>query len=680
MIKKFKVIGLILLIVIPVFSFEYPFLNFDEMLFLTPFSHYSSIEGLRNKNSFNLDFNGINIINPITGEKFLSPSLSLIDDLQYNDDYYNFYRINSEIGKRSKIGFFRNGFSLKSENTINIVNSLYINYYKNNFTSSFIISNYGNSYTHYKDFSIGPGIESFLKWESDNLIFNFYLNYKKSDNSTYPINELETSQPVEFSDSAKASSSKKFIGITLNYHKKTEIIEYKILSSLSYGSSSRQGENSSSAFFDSEDMLWDKNYPHIFKNGFLSFKNIFSFLRKTSNNSKIKFSFKADYTNSSEMYNLPLGGIIYDDNLKLVNYGYDFKATELNLSPAIYIVLGGTKKLTTEIKAAYNMYLYSIEKYSNNINLGSFDYLFKIFYNGQSIKSSIGYSSFSKPLNLIKLMYLSNNFTPYMIFKLHNNNWEQTGSISTLTYTYDESKKFNKINKFNLKTEYQINNDFTIILSALFSKMKYFWDKSYNTDKKEFIIGAVKSSDNILFIPERKYMGFNLSINKTFDSGFLYSGVTYMINKGNYNNDFNSIVSSYLYSNLFLDKNVQGKFAENFNLSYGNGLKFYLYSEINIINNLDLNIYFVHMPPINMINYKIGDSSMALIPDTLENSSKSLNLLSLELGYKTGKMGFFIGLKNILNSTPIIIKNGIDNTPLLKYQGFSSIIGINYNY
>ncbi len=678
MIKKLRVVGLILLAIAPIFSFEYPFLNFNEMLFLTPFSHYSSIEGLRNNNSFNLSFNEIDIINPITGEKFITPSLSLLDDLQYNDDYYNLYKINSEIDKQNKIGFFRDGFSLKSENTTNITNSLYLNYYNNSFTSSLIISNYGNSYTHFKDLYIGPGIETFLKWKSDYLTFDFYLNFKNSDNSIYPINELEPSSPVKFSDSAKASSSKKFIGAFLKYKKKNGNSEYQISTSLSYGSFSQEGQNSSPSLFDSDKTLWDNNYPRFHDNGFLSLKNSLLFSQNSSDTLKIIFSFKTNYTNASETFKLPSDGIVYDNNLKITNYGYGFEGTELNLSPEIRLIFGKAKKIRTEIRTAYNMYIYNIKNFSDKIGLNSFDYLFKISYNSQLIKSSIGYSSFSKPLNIIKLMYLSNKFTPYVLFQLQDNNWEKTDSISVLTYNYDNSKKFNRINRIKFKTEYQVNDSSAITFSALFSTMQYFWDKRYNKNKTAYIIGEIKESDNILITPKRQYTGFNLSINKSFNNGLFYSGITYMINKGNYNNEFNSILSSYIYSNLFLNKNIQEKFTEDYKLAYGNGLKFYLYSEIDIMDNLNLNIYFVHMPPINMTDYEIGDSSTSLIPVSLEINSKSLNLLAVGLNYQTGKMEFFIGLKNILNSTPVLLKNGIDNLPLLKYPGFSSVIGINY--
>ena len=177
--RKFLIVFIFLFIVIPLLSFEIPFLNINEMISLTPYSHFSSIEGFRNNNSFYLYFNDISLTNPITGDIFLTPSLFLSDKLNSKEGCYNIFNIKTERKSNNNTGFFRDGFSLKSERETNIINSLYFNYSKEKLNSMFIISNYGNTYTHFKDSFIGPGIEGFLNWKSGNIIFNLYMNFKK---------------------------------------------------------------------------------------------------------------------------------------------------------------------------------------------------------------------------------------------------------------------------------------------------------------------------------------------------------------------------------------------------------------------------------------------------------------------------------------------------------------------
>ncbi len=693
--KRMIIVFILLIMIMPLHSFEFGFINFEEMIYLSPFSHYSSIEGLREKNSFELNFNGISLINPITGETFITPSSLLLNKIELNNDFTEKIDIFSDNGNKNSLGFIRDGFSLKSEKTTDITNSLYLNYGKNKFHSLFIISNYGNTYTHFKDSFIGPGIETYLNWKQKNLNLNFYMNLKKNNDSVYPLDEIEQSEPIKFSDDAKASSFKKFIGGALNYLKKTRRFSINLLSSFSYGSYSQKGKNSSYSSFDSENSLWGKNYPRNFETGFFNFKNHFYFTKKDKNIA-LKFSLKFDYTSANNSFGLPENGIIYDESLKVDNYGYDFSIHNLNILPSIDFKIGGDKGFFVETIIGYNMFHYNIKKHGENINfdstdysdksgtktinLSSFDYTGIISYKGEQIDVSAAYSSFSKPLNLIKLMYLSNNFTPYFLYSLEEGEWRFQNSILSSPYFFNESKKFNRISRLKFNIKYQNEDNLTLGFSVVSDKMNCFWDRRYSSENiNTFIVGMIEKNDDILFSPERKYTGINFSVKKSFEKDFLNAGITYMISKGNYNNEFNSVLSNYAYSNLFLESSVQQKFIENYKLTYGNGLKIYFYSNIFVSENINLKLYFVHMPPLNMIDYKIGSSSFGILPDSVENTSKSLNLLSLGLGYKSGKIKFFIGLKNILNSTPVMFKNGVDNTPLIKYPGFSTFIGINYS-
>ncbi len=102
---------------------------------------------------------------------------------------------------------------------------------------------------------------------------------------------------------------------------------------------------------------------------------------------------------------------------------------------------------------------------------------------------------------------------------------------------------------------------------------------------------------------------------------------------------------------LYIDPNLQETVKDNFDLTFGNGIKFYSKINYTFSKKLKGEIAFIHFPPIKFFKYKDSVSLIGVIP-VERMSSENYNNLSLGFKYEYKKIKIFLYAKNLLNSTP----------------------------
>ncbi len=671
------------------FSGDFPW-NFEELLFLTPFSHYESIEGERAGN-FLLDFEGINLTSPIDGSPFLIPSPHLFSDLKSNTLFSPEFYI-SENKSSGKIGFYRDGLSLKSGETTDIRNSLF---YSNNISEKIFFNvsvlNSGNSYYHYDNVFHGPAAELFMKYRGENSVLNFYSFFSKTNDSSLELDELEPPQKVKFKDDAFASHTKLFTGFSYTYDNST----LKFSSKLSYGLKNQDGEKNGIALFDSETNSWSGNFPFAVSSSFLTIKNSISLNLSNEDNFKLFPSLNFEYLSGKTKREISGEGIIYDNSIKISGYGYELNSSLIRISPEVHFSKGLREdSISFTLKIGYELLWYPGGATGESIFLNSPEILSKIDFKAEKIKGMIGISYYSTPITLAKLFPLSNNFFNYKISFFENGIWNDIEITPNLKYHYDNSSSYNRTKKAFFSLSYGDKNS-KITFNSVLSKTSDFWDRmdtssSYIREGELFIktnngesinIGTPsKEKDNILFSPERTFLGLNLNLLLNSESLKFIAGVTYMKTTGTYDNQYVSILGGYgSNSIIFLSPNIQNRLIDNFDLTFGNGIK--LYSRVKYIfsENLIAELFFVHLPPVNYFTYTSSISSIGYVPDSREKSTP-YNNLSIGFDYSLTKIKVYLYVKNILNSTAPLLFPVNDSSEFLKTTtGMGLFVGLVYS-
>ncbi len=671
------------------FSGDFPW-NFEELLFLTLFSHYESIGGERAGN-FLLDFEGINLTSPIDGSPFLIPSLHLFSDLKSDTFFSPEFHISENKSVR-EIGFYRDGLLLKSGETTDIRNSLF---YSNNISEKIFfnvsIFNLGNSHYHYDNVFHGPAAEFFMKYRGENSVLNFYSFFSKTNDSSLEFDELEPPKKVKFKDDAFASYTKLFTGFSYTY----ENSSLKFSSKLSYGLKNQDGEKNGIALFDSNTNSWSGNFPFAISSSFLTINNSISLKLSNEDNFKIFPSLNFEYLSGKTKRETSGEGIIYDNSIKISGYGYELNSSLMRISPSFRFLKGlGEDSINLTLNIGYELLWYSGGTPGKSIFLNSPRILSKIDFQSEKIKGMIGVSYYSTPITLAKLLPLSNNFFNYKISFFENGIWNEIEISPALKYHYDNSSSYNRTKKAFFSLSYGDKNS-KITFNSVLSKTSDFWDRMDNSssyikegnifikDKNGEIINIgtpSKEKDNILFSPERTFLGLNLCLLLNSESLKFIAGVTYMKTTGTYDNQYISILGEYgSDSIIFLSPNIQNKLIDNFDLSFGNGIKLYSKIKYLLSENLNAELFFVHLPPVNYFTYTNGVSPISFVPDSREKST-SYNNLSIGFNYSPSKIKVYLYVKNILNSTAPLLFPVNDSSEFLKTtSGLGLFVGLVYN-
>jgi len=682
--SKKAILLLFLFLLVAQFSLSSFFLDFESIISLLPFSHYYSIDGLEYNNSYKMFFNDIDLTNPLNGKSFFSPSRTLYKNIdKQNNPFINLKLVDEDY--TNHFGLFTDGFSLKEENSKKTENSLLFDYANNNIKTALIVSNYGISYEHYKNKFSGPQAEFSLSFSKGILNLSLYSKISNSDDSSFLFDELESGKKIEFFKQAKANLNKKFLGASLLLNKIYSKSSLRLLTSFSYGDYDKKGNSSSESMFNLLENKWTNNYPKAKKMKFSNFKAKISYGYKTKYFT-IKPFLKFKTVNSNQSISYPQNGVVFGNLLKIKNYGYELNTREMNFSSGLSLKYSKkTKSPFVSLLLNYNNYTYGGDNWEDKITLNSIDINTKAGYKNSNILFYLQYSKYSKPLNHMKLSYLSNSFYNSFAEIFLDNRWQFLYQIDSPAYEYDGSKNFNSIDRLEFYVEKNFGN-ITISTKTLLSNIKNFWDRWSTNPKNDtgsqiYHIGAIsKDNESILFNPERKFFGFNLSLNANLSNFDLLTGISYLKTKGNYNNHFFSILNSFgSNSDLFLNTGIQSYFTEDFNSAFGNGVKYYLISNYILNKSISIKGYFLHLPPVNYITFS-PIISPHLSVKNIENKGESLNLLSASLFLNKGNFEVFFGISNILNSTPGIYYSALDETPLINYPGKTILAGILYNY
>jgi len=669
MIKKILFIVLMLIFTSIIGWTQY--LNIDESIFMLPYTHYYSNEGLFNRSSFDIEFNEIDLNDPFTGEFFVIPSRLFYKEinLEFID---NKKSINIISNTDESITLFRDGFSLKRKSNSNVVNQLFFSKNFNNFNFGIAVSNYGNTFYHFDNRFVGLSGQGFLNYNNQKISIKSYFYYSQDNYSNYAFDDTENSNIITFNENAMADRKKYFLGLNINYN----IFENLFIKlNINNGNENIKGENLNESYFDTEENLWKDNYFRNLKKDFL--KTDFRVYYEKQINKFIISPYLLISANNYK-YNKEYNpyGVIIGNYYKILNYEFNSKIllNKYNLGLILFYNKKMQEGLYFKSNLNYVLYKYSIEDLK--IDLKSLNLFSRIGFKKNNFNAFLNLNHFSKPLNLNKLLYLSNGFSPFTIQEIGDENSNNNIIIEPVKYNYFESESFNKYLNINLNFELTLNN-YKLSSSLVYNKYNKFWD-SFNLNDKIYIGEVIKDDKDILFNPQIEFIGANINLNYKSNNLKYLAGFSYLSTKGNYNNYFYSYFNSDSYlSFLFLNTDSQENFGKTwYSSSFGNGIKFYFKGEYKINNKITSILYFVHFPRINfyLMNLENGE----IIINNSVKQTTTLNYLSLILSYKFKKFNIYLGVKNILNSTPETFINAFDQNILNKFDTFSTFIMVKY--
>ncbi len=685
---------ILFLIIFTVFFIESIFADppwdFNTYFYTLPFSHFKSVEGSRFDN-YTLEFNGIDLTSPIDNSPFLIPSLYIFSNLKNDSLISNKFTL-VKREKRDTFGFYRDGLSMKSGASRNISNTLFFSKaFSDSFSLSIGILNSGKSYYHYNNVFHGPGVEILSVFNKGNSKLSFYGNIQFTNDSSYLFDELENSSKLKFEDDALAKFAKIFGGISYIYD--SDFLSF--LSSLSYGGKSQRGDNQKTAYYSSNTNSWTGNFPYNISDSYFKFKNKISLRLIDNKDFKIIPTAHIILSSANSKREIPEEGIMFDNNLKIFDYGYSNNATLTKLSPALYFSKAfNNDSVKFFADAGFDFLWYSGENWGKSILLASPKIISALNIKTGALRMLFGFSLYSSPINLAKLFYLGNNFYPYSLSFFDGNNWNNIKIQNIIRYSYDNSSSYNRVKRVNFSLSYK-KNDLNFKLSSVFSKTTDFWNRmdtlsdfvesngifiKESNCEKIYIGAPLESKKNILFSPYREFFGINLNISKHSEKLNYLFGVSYMKTTGNYDNQYYSILDSFSSDSiLFLSPNMQKPLLNGFDLSFGNGIKVYSHIKYNFSKRLKLELLFIHFPPINYFSYATSGSAIGLIPDKREKTS-SFNYISAGGNYSFGKITLSLFIKNALNSSPPLMLSVWDNGTLKTAIGIQSFIGIFYRF
>ncbi len=670
--------------------FAEPPWDFNTYFYTLPFSHFKALEGNRFDN-YTLEFNGIDLTSPIDNSPFLIPSPYLFSDLK-NDSLISSKFTLVKRENRDTLGFYRDGLSMKSGETRDISNTLF---FSKSFSDSFLLNigilNSGKSYYHYNNIFYGPGVEILSIYNKGNSKLSFYGNIQFTNDSSYPFDELENSSRLKFEDNALAKFTKIFGGVSYIYD--SEFL--KFLSSFSYGEKSQKGDNRKTAYYCSNTNSWAENFPYDLSDSYFKFKNKISLRLINNKDFKIIPTANIILSSANSKMEIPEDGIVFDNNIKIFDYGYSNNASLTQISPALYLYkVFNNNSVKLFINTGFDLLWYSGKNWQKSVFITSPKIISGINFKFGFLRMSSGFSLYSYPINLAKLFYLSNNFYPYSISFFDGNNWNSIKIENNIKYGYDNSSSYNRVKRVNLSLSYKKNN-LNFKLSSVFSKTTDFWNRmdtlsdfeeingifiKKSNCEKIYIGAPLENKKNILFSAFREFFGINLNISKHSEKLKFLFGVSYMKTTGNYDNQYYSILDSFSSDSiLFLSPNMQKSLLNSFDLSFGNGVKVYSHIKYNFSKRLNFEFLFIHLPPINYFTYTASGSSIGLTPDKREKTS-SYNNLSAGINYSSGKITFYLFVKNALNSSPPLILGAWDSGTLKTAEGIQSFVGIFYRF
>lgn len=658
-----------------------PWLTLDEEILLLPFSHYLSLSASRYENGYSLSFESILFADPSDGRTFLtlSPLLFSSDSLRQGQGF--------DLSARkpgNRVTFFRDGLSLRGGKRQEVVNSLLLSGTSGPLSGSAVLSHDGVTSPLSPDSHLGNRGDLLLSYLQGDLKANIFFSYRKDSTPLTERSGSDSSLPETWADSSEPDRTKTFLGGSLLWKKESDSGTFQSRLSFSTGKEELSQKTATPSSYDSQTQTWEGSYPFPQSRSFVSLKGLLSWEGRLGELSFTPFLSLA-YDKGHRIYGYNPLGIVYDNSIKVLGYGYDFDLNKSDLNPGFSLSTLNEEGPSLSLLLAAHRFSYNGEGFASSLSSTAPELSLKGGYKTETAGLSLGVSITPRPLNLLQLGPLTNKIFPMTILIPSGSGWKESFTEASRPYALGEGNAYTSRSSLSL-TGWKSSGGLTLSAAFEFGKEKGFWDRmdlgsdSANGEAGNVLtigeIGKVKSFSS----PENLFTGLHVGALWKDERVALEGGLSWMKSEGNLSNLFDSPLGGGVSRSLvYLDSSLESLFQERQDLTFGNGVKLTLHALFTPEGPWSFEALFVHLPSLRFLSFDTeGGSGWTLLPT--KPKGESLDYLAGRVLFDLDGWTLWLGAKNLLDKRPPLDRSLLDGGVLTTFPGISLVLGIQRDF